>query len=223
MFGFDALTAAGWLILASTMTCTVPKAPEIVINPVSAPIAYEFNLTSAQLDTFKSSTINPYAPGIDTSTGGLRHDRPVVKTEVQWGVQHDQRRTAACLWYEKITVNIELSPKIYIAREERNNKVCREAIKGHELKHVEVDRQVINQYAMDIGRAVKTAVDGAGAMGPYAYNDLAEVQERLVAHVRAAVDSRKLQLYQDMARRQAEVDSLEEYERISKICKESKR
>lgn len=218
--GLETLATAGWLILAGNMVCTVPRAPDIRVNPVSAQIQYEYNLTSAQLDSFKTDTINPYAPGTDTSTGGLRHDRPAVKTEVRWGVQHDSARQVACLWYERIDITIELQPKIYIAREKQKDRACREAIEQHELKHVTVDREVINRYARDIGNAVKMAVDGAGAMGPFPYNDLEEVQKRLVEHVRAAVDSRKLLLYQDMARQQAAVDSLEEYERVSKICAE---
>ncbi|MCB9996591.1 MAG: hypothetical protein H6869_09165 [Rhodospirillales bacterium] len=219
MFGFDAATVAGLLILAgNTMLCSVPAAPAISVVPTTAPVAYEFNLTSEELGRFKSNTVNPYDPGTDTATGGLRHDRPAIKTRVQWGIQQDPARQTACLWYDKIEVTIELSPKIYIASERTKDSVCRDAIIDHELKHVDVDRDVINKYAMDIGLAVKDAVDGAGAMGPYNYHQLDTVKKQLVGHITAAVESKKLLLHQEMARRQAGVDSLEEYERVSKIC-----
>lgn len=223
MLGFDLLTAAGLLVLAGNVVqCNVPQAPFISINPTSAPIQYDYTLSSKELGVFKSDTISPYAPGADTTTGGLRHDRPAMHTEVTWGVRKYPDRQIACLWYEKITIDIALEPKIYIAKEEKRNPACRDAIMDHELKHVSVDREVINRYAAEIGQAVKQAVDGAGAMGPYKYEDLADIQARLVDHVKAAVDSRKLMLYQEMSRLQGQVDSLEEYERVSKICRKGR-
>ena len=90
------------------------------------------------------------------------------------------------------------------------------------MRHVDVDRAVINQYARAIGLAVKKAVDGAGAMGPYNESGLEAVKAQLVDHIQAAVNSQKLLLHQEMARRQAGVDTLEEYERVSEICKKGR-
>ncbi len=221
--GLDLLTAAGLFILTSeSMTCTVPHAPRIMVTPSSAPIQYEFSLSSEELDRFQSNTVNPYAPGTDVTTGGLRHDRPQIKTEVQWGTMHDPLRDTMCFWYQSITVNIDLSPKIYVAKE-NDNKTCRAAILEHELKHVDVDREVINEYARTIGLAVKQAVDGVGAIGPYNRHEAEGIQKKLVEHIKAAVDSQKFLLYQEMARRQGQVDTLEEYERVNQICREAEK
>ena len=219
MFGLDLVTAAGLLILAgNTAQCIVPQPPKININPVSAPIAYEFSLSSADLGKMKNDTVNPYAAGVDVTTGGLRHDRPVIRTAVEWGTMISPYRRTGCMWYNAITVTIELNPKIYIAREHEKNKTCRQAILEHEIRHVETDRAVMNQYALAIGTAVKQSVDSVGAMGPYNESELPSVQKRLVAHIQAAVDSQQLLLDQEMQRRQSLVDSLEEYERVSRIC-----
>lgn len=224
MFGFDVMTAAGLLILAgNTVQCAVPRAPQITVTPLSAPVQYEFSLSAEELGRFKTDTISPYAPGVDTSTGGLRHDRPEVRTEVRWGVMNYEDLKISCLWYENINVTIDLSPKIYVASDNSNSPACRDAIINHELKHVSVDREIINSYAQSIGVAVKQAVDGIGAMGPYNYHELEEVRNRLIGHIEAAVESRKFLLYQEMSRRQAAVDSLEEYEYVSKICEEAKK
>ncbi len=217
--------ATGLLVLAAggAVQCGVPKAPHISVTPSSAPIQYEFSLSAQELSRFQTGTVSPYAPGADTTTGGLRHDQPAVKTEVRWGLMKYDDRQIACLWYEAINVKIDLSPKIYIAKEHANSQVCRQAIIAHEIKHVDVDRAVINNYAMSIGTAVKQAVDGIGAMGPYNYHELENVQKELVGHIESAVDSRKFLLVQEMSRRQGQVDTLEEYERVSKMCEESKR
>ncbi len=218
MFGFDFTTLAGLLVLAGNMpVCTVPEAPQIGVTPSSAPIEYEFNLSSAELNGFRSNTVNPYAPSADTTTGGLRHDRPRIATEVEWGIMSYPGRQVSCLWYKSIKVTIDLSPKIYIASE-HDNPVCRAAIVEHEVKHVDMDRLLINQYAYGIGTAVKQAVDQVGPMGPYNYHELEGVREKLTEHIYNAVDSQKFLLHQEMSRRQAEVDSLAEYERVNKIC-----
>jgi len=223
MFGFDPLTAASLLVLAAnTVQCGVPKAPHISITPLSSEIEYDFNLTAEELGQFKSGTVNPYAPGTDVTTGGLRHDRPEVKTGVKWGMLKYDDRQVACLWYQSIDITIGLHPKIFIARDEPS-QVCQDAIIEHELKHVAVDREIINLYSQQIGQAVKKAVDGIGAMGPYNYHELDKVQKELVGHIETAVDSQSFLLYQEMSRRQGEVDSLQEYERVSKICEEAKK
>lgn len=218
MFGLGPLGAAGIAVLAAGgVECSVPKPPEIIVTPSTAPIQYEFSLTSEELGRFQTNTVNPYAPGTDTATGGLRHDRPRVTTRVAWGVREYRQYGAACLWYDKITVEIALSPKIYIA-DDMEGEDCREAIMEHEEEHVSVDRDVINSYAQAIGLSVKNAVDGAGAMGPYNLSQIEDIRGGLVKHIETAVESRSFYMYQEMTRRQSEVDSLEEYKRISDIC-----
>ena len=221
MYGFDLTLMAGFLVLAgNTVQCTVPAPPQIIVNPVSAPVQYEYGLSREQLGSFKSSTVNPYAPGTDTATGGLRHDRPVVKTSVHWKTMTYPDQNVSCLWYDKIEIAIELQPKIYVAKE-NNNPICRNAILDHEHRHVAVDRAVINRYAANIGKAVKTAVDSIGAMGPYNAHEMEDVRQNLVHHIESTVDAQQMMLHQEMKREQTKVDSLEEYERVSKICQEA--
>jgi len=224
MFGLDLIAATGLLVLAgNTVQCHIPVVPKITVTPTSAPIQYEYRLSSAQLDQMRSNTVNPYAPGTDTATGGLRHDRPKISTNVSWGTRTYPGRNLVCLWYESVDVSIALQPKIYIAKESQKTRACRDAIKEHELEHVRIDRQVINEYAQGLGQAVKKAVDNAGAMGPYNLHEQKEVQEQLVGHIQAAMDSQKFLLHQEMSRRQAKIDSLEEYEAISVICNKERR
>lgn len=220
MYGLDLVTVAGLLVLAgNTVQCGVPQSPRISVTPSTAPIRYEFALSGEELSQFQSGTVNPYAPGTDTATGGLRRDQPKTNVQVKWGSLRYPDRGVVCLWYDAIDITIELSPVIYVANE-NDSPACRAAIVEHEQKHVAVDRTVTNRYAQAIGDAVKTAVDVAGAMGPFNEAELDVMQERLVKHVHAVVEAQDLVLHQDMARNQAKIDTLEEYERVSKICNE---
>lgn len=204
------------ILVSGAISCTVPESPRIYITPRTDPIQYEFGYTSAQLGEIKSDTVNPYGAGVDTTTGGLREDKPELKLEVSWKVREYQDGSI-CLWYDQVNVDIQLKPKIYVAKEFNQGK-CKEAILDHELKHVVVDREVMNKYSQLIGVAVRDAVNNTGAVGPYNKADLDSVQQAMAEHIRNAVMQYQLPLQQEMRNRQQQVDSVEEYTRVSKIC-----
>lgn len=204
------------LLVAANIQCTVPEAPRIYITPRTDPIVYDYSKTSAELGVHQSDTINPYGANVDTSTGGLREDKPQLKMEVFWKMREYQGGEV-CLWYDEVKVDIHLQPKIYIAKEFNKGR-CRDAIMTHELKHVQVDRDVMNKYAQLIGQSVQQAVNSMGAVGPYNKHRLDSVQQSMASHIRNAVMQYQLPLQEEMRRRQSQVDSLEEYTAVSKIC-----
>ena len=201
---------------ASPVPCYVPKAPKININPITQPIEYDYSKSQEELTAMQSSTVNPYAVNVDTATNGLRQDTPVTQMEVSLGSK-GYAGDVFCMWYDTINVTIQLQPKIYIAEEFKSGR-CHDAILEHEKKHIAVDHEVINKYSQDIGQAILSAVNSAGAMGPYNRYELPEMQDLMVEHIKSAVSSKELFLKEDMRRRQSQIDSLEEYEAVSVIC-----
>ena len=221
MPGLEVVAVAGYLTLAAgknpALQCVVPKAPVINVTPVTKEIEYDFTKSSDELGMMHNDTVNPYAAGADTTTGGLRHDAPQVSMAVKIG--YKQHSTGpVCFWYDSVAIDIQLQPKIYIASDQAEDKKCRDAIIEHEKKHVVVDRQVINKYAQDIGKAVQEAINIAGGIGPYNPDRIEDTQAMMTEHVKIALESRQLALAQEMRQRQSEVDSYEEYERVSAIC-----
>lgn len=221
LWGLDMIAASSLLLLSAgggDITCRVAKAPQINVNPTSQSIVYDYSKTSAELNHMQSNTVSPYAPDADVTTGGLREDRPQTRIEVRWNVLEYPREELVCLSYNLIDVEIQLHPKIYIAKDFGADRACKAAILEHERKHVKIDRQVTNKYARLIGSALKRAIDDIGALGPYNKEDLPAMQKLMVEHVNRAAQSYDLQLEKEMRARQAEVDSLAEYERVSKLC-----
>ncbi|MCM2344375.1 MAG: hypothetical protein NDJ24_07425 [Alphaproteobacteria bacterium] len=204
---------------ASDVTCSVPKAPMITVTPQTADIKYDYSKTAKQLTQQGSNTVNPYAANVDTTTGGLRSDTPKMRSNVKMGTLTYPSLKVGCIWYDTIEVGIELNPVIFIAKEFQREP-CKSAILKHELKHVTVDRDVMNKYAMEIGKAVQIAVNQAGALGPFNVADINMQQDRLIGHIQSAINSQQLLLDKEMRQKQAQVDSLEEYEQVSKVCKD---
>ncbi len=223
--GLETMAVAGWLTLAAAgdpsarVTCSVPEAPAIKIVPVTAPIKYDFSKSEEQLTNMPSNTISPYALNADTVTRGLRHDQPKINLKMEWGIQEYPATEVFCMWYHSITINIKLSPIIYVAKEYGKSE-CQKAVLEHERKHVAVDRDVINRHAMDIGKTLQDAVNKVGAIGPYqGKNKQDDVQKMLSKYIEGAFDSESLLLQEDMRKSQAAVDSLDEYERVNAICR----
>ncbi len=216
------LAAAGGPGSAAAVQCTVPKAPVVQILTESADIQYDFNQTSAQLSAQQSNTVNPYAANVDTATGGLRLDQPKISMAVKWGTLTYPSLQVTCFWYDTVTVKIALAPRIFVAKE-FGAEPCRSAVVEHELKHVTVDREVMNAYANNVGRTVQDAVNKAGAMGPYNIHETQPVQKMLIQNIEGALSSHELMLYKEMRARQAQVDTLAEYERVGKICESARK
>ena len=142
-----------------------------------------------------------------------------MKSNIRMGTQTYPDLKVGCLWYDSIVVNINMNPVIYIAQEYQQDP-CKAAIMEHELKHVTVDREVMGRYAQEVGKAVQAAVNQAGAMGPFNVDEMNSYQDRYISHVQSAINSQELLLTKDMRQRQGQIDTRQEYDRVSKICKD---
>ncbi len=223
MFGLDLMTVGGLLILATnSIQCTVPKAPQIVVNPVTHDIKYNYSYSSEELSRVDTGSVSPYAPNVDASTGGLRHDTPLIETSLSWGVKTYRHAGASCMWYDKISVTITLRPEIYVSKDYKSDS-CREAILQHEERHVQVDRIVMNRYAQELGIALQNKLKSVGAVGPYNESRQDEMQAAMTQYIEDTINAQEAKIQEEMKGLQAQVDSLSEYETISKICHVSER
>jgi hypothetical protein len=158
---------------------------------------------------------------VDSVSGGLREDRPQVRTELTWNIRYEERSRIGCMSFDKVNVTIHLKPKIYVARE-FNVGQCREEILVHERKHVEVDRKVMNKYAVAIGNALQKTVNDIGPIGPFHMDRVEEMKSSVTARIERAIDEQTALMDADMRREQAKVDTLEEYRRVSGFCRDIK-
>lgn len=223
MFGLDLVTAGGLFILAAnSFHCEMPKPTEINVLPETHEIKYDFSYSTEDLSAVQSDTVSPYAPDIDATTGGLRHDAPLVQTQMKWGVQTRKRSGATCIWYDTVTVKITLRPTIYIASDYQS-ETCRAAVIEHEERHVQVDRDVMNRFARRLGVSLQKAIKEAGAVGPYNISRQDEIEEKMVAYVENVIEAEEDIMRKEMRALQQQLDSLSEYEAISKICQNAER
>jgi hypothetical protein len=209
-------------IVYPPVTCAMPKAPVITVTPRTADVVYDYSLDGRQLASRRTNTVSPYAPGTDTTTGGLREDQPVETVKVSWGYATYTPQNVVCLWYDTIDVAIDLHPHIYIAKDGYfSAPACRDAIMGHELKHISVDRFVMNKHAAALGELLRTAVNEGGVVGPFPADQLKDMERSMTNPINKIVELQVAARREEMTRLQSQVDSLQEYQRVSRICNEA--
>lgn len=207
------------LAAAPVQQCVLPEAPVINIKPTTANIQYDFSKTDAELTAMKSNTISPYGIGVDLVTKGLRHDKPEMNYNITFGTSQNPKNGTFCVWYKQIDVNIKLAPKIFIAKG-YNKGECGQFILDHEKKHVLIDRKVMNKYSKMMGQSIQNAVNLAGAQGPYNLTQINEIRGGMQRHIESAIDSVLLLMKNEMNQQQQAIDSKEEYDEGSKVCRE---
>ncbi len=125
----------------------------------------------------------------------------------------------SCMWYDEINVTIKVDPTIVIAKEIYHDPCMRNAVIGHELKHVQVDRIIVNKYAKIIGQKLMTELKSRGfTAGPFASEREEEVRAKMGRVVQQIVDHESEKMNLERREMQRNVDTLEEYESVDDQC-----
>jgi hypothetical protein len=116
-------------------------------------------------------------------------------------------------------VRVELSMQpvvVYVASELRNNACRHAATREHELRHVAVYREMLEESARklrgDIATALGTGVRTAASPGALQREVETALRSYLTAFMRAQHDV--------LNARQAEIDTPEEYARVGAACRD---
>ena len=215
----EALMAAQMFVASwsGPMVCRVETAPRIEVNVKTDAIDYDYSHLARELAAMETSKASPYPPGADTVTGGLREDHPTIGSKIDLSIAYSNWKKAGCMQYKSIGIEMHLRPKIYVARE-YDTGTCRKAVLTHELKHVQVDREVANKYAGLIAQALQETVNRVGAIGPYKRENDEAVKAQAGGYISAAMDRIEKAMEIELRERQSQVDRLEEYRQVGSFC-----
>jgi hypothetical protein len=222
MIAFDPLTIGTLLTLASagqSQLCQMPKPTEINVIPRSAPVKYELNRTMADIQSEHIDTVNPYSHDTQSHTAGFMKGSIGMSHEVQLDTKFLPRYNAYCIWFETVDLKIEIDPTLFIAKEKAQDPCEYRVIKEHELKHVTVDRQIVNKYSATMGRKIYDGLKTRGFMvGPVRAENAQKTITRMQKIIGQLISLEKQKMNIERQERQQAVDSLEEYERVNAAC-----
>jgi hypothetical protein len=114
-----------------------------------------------------------------------------------------------------ISVQLSLEPMtIYVAREFADNRCVREVTLEHEMRHVGVHREMLEESAVDLKEALPRTIGTAVLQAPRQ----SDLEEKLNAQVRDFLKDFMRERQQVLMQRQSEIDTPEEYERLGALC-----
>ncbi len=231
MLGIDLVTAGTLLTLAAaggpagapSNPCPFVKTVPINVRPITSDVEFDYSKSLSQLQNQEMDTINPYGFSGVTSVHGFMSANISIKPVIRIGRQFNPRVNASCLWYDTIDVTLEIEPKIVIAKEIHRDSCLRKATMEHEMKHVNVDRQIVNKYAAIIGKKIYDALAERGFRStPVPEQHVKAMNDRMGQVVAQIIEIEHNRMQIERLDAQRGIDSLEEYERVSALCPQAR-
>lgn len=222
MFGLDALTVSALLVMAAADgkdLCPARAPTAVNVIPRTEEVTYDYGQTLAQLQGYSMDTVDPYGFHGVSVTQAFMKGNIERKHNVILDYAPVPRYKAVCIWYKDITVELKIDPTIVVAKEMYADRCMREALIGHELKHVRADREIVNKYAKSIGQKLMKDLGSRGfSSGPVPAERAQEVAEKMhyVVNQILELEYRKLEI--DRQETQRAVDNLGEYQRVDSLC-----
>ena len=138
------------------------------------------------------------------------------------GILTNQTTGQVCFWHDSIDVFIHIKPTIYVAREFPEGSCMHRAILEHEMKHVTIDREIVNKYAQLIGSALQEDVARYRIYGPVPLTQQAALESQLKARIYSLIGMYTTQMSEERRNLQQQIDNLGEYERVNHSCPNEK-
>jgi hypothetical protein len=219
---FDPLTAAASLLIYASSAqalCAPPAPARINVTPKTQDIKWDYSKSLVDLQGLEMDTINPYGFDGQTMTKGYMKGAIKLMPRVKIGYKTLPNYGAACLWYESISITMEIDPTIVIPKEVRNDPCMNKAVSDHEMKHIMVDRKIVNKYSKTMGQKVYDALKQRGfSAGPVPAKQAQSIANQMQKVVHQIVEQEYKRMDLDRMDLQRAVDNIDEYKRVSALC-----
>lgn len=199
--------------------CPEKGMPQIEIKMTSKAVSYDFTLSQSDLVGFDIDTQSPYDQGAHVEIGGLMNGEISVNTNVSFGWAAQKRTGQTCYWYDTVSIAMHIEPTIYVAKEHPEGSCMHDSILQHEMKHIDVDREILKKYSSQIEDDLKKVSSKVGVVGPVSKQTSEQTREKMMAIIEKTVSNRAEKMYAERRERQQGIDSLQEYERVTNSCK----
>ncbi len=219
MLGIDPITLTSLLVLAAggKASCPAREATKINVVPKTEKVKYDNRQTLKEIQSYKTDTVDPYEFHGQTVTQGFMKGQIQLSQKIVFG--QVSNTVFGCVWYDTITIEINIDPTIVIAKELYQDSCMRKAILGHEMLHVNVDRMIVNKYAKTMGNKLLTELKSRGySAGPFSINRMEEIKSKMQRVITQILELEYKKMGIEREEEQRKVDSLEEYETVGDKC-----
>jgi len=200
---------------AQGLGCPAFDRPVLKLEPQMAAIRRDFSKTVQQLQAM---------PDHATGPAGAEHGRILGLAQAvvgeRWQVSTKVSRKfgaqGVCASLSVLTVTFGYHERnVFVAKELPQGTCIHREVMQHEMKHVAVDEALLKEFMPVLKRRLETVLSRQGSVR-------APTQEQAVATlskpVEAALKDLRQEFMKEREKRQAKVDTLEEYRRVSSSC-----
>ncbi|HRK98158.1 MAG: hypothetical protein KDJ26_04045 [Alphaproteobacteria bacterium] len=202
--------------------CKNVQSPQINVKTSTDNISYDFSKSEKELNGFSVDTVNPYGHDVITDVGGLMRGGISLSQSMSYGTLTNSLSKEICYWYTNINVTLHIFPTIYVANEFPKGTCKHNAILAHEHRHVIIDREIVNKYALVVGQALKEEMRRGHVYGPVPLSRQAELEKQLKKQMQAILTKYSEIINEERRSRQQALDNLQEYENVNTLCRSGK-
>jgi len=192
---------------------------EISVVWSSDTITYDSSKSQSQLSNMPIDTKSPYSSHVATKVGGLMRGGLEVTTDINISALNSPFYKQSCLWVRDIKINININPTIFIASEYKKGSCMYNAVMQHELKHIQVDRDIANKYQDQLRSMASSVAQKIGIVGPKSTLESKLTHKKIVQYIETHMAMVNDKMYAERRALQQNVDTLEEYERVQAQCR----
>ncbi len=209
-----ALTAVPASLWAITIGCNEYRPATIEVRPVFQEVDYEFRQPMMRIRDIADADqagAQPESWPVGLATGQLYMSitQDIYKSRAAYDPN-------TCGQIKAIRIELGfINNKIYVAREFPRRSCPYKVVLAHEEKHKTVDRVLLREYAT---KARSYFAEVAKGIGVLRHPSGAAIDTQIAAVVNEAMDGFSSEMESERRRRQKEVDSDEEYARITASC-----
>ena len=198
--------------------CAPPKPPTVDVKTDTDRITWVYDRSEKVLDKQHIDTVNPYGNNVITDVGGLMQGGIRMAESMRFGTFTNPNTGQSCMYYDSVSVEFHIFPTIFIASEHAPGTCLHNAIKFHEMKHINVDRDIVNRYAAGVGKSIQAEIQQQGIYGPFPTSNLPATQSQMKARMESILTAYSNGMDNERRVLQQQVDSLQEYERVNHFC-----
>jgi hypothetical protein len=170
------------------------------------------------LKTFDISLASPYQQGSKIHVNGLMRGAITLESNSTMAWQGLSDGSNNCFWYDEVALVIKMNPTIYVANEIPKDTCLYREVLAHEYKHYSVDYGVAQDFQVLLQDELDRYVKQIGVAGPFTAAQKDRAQKQMGDGLEAKIRSLNERLKKERLKRQGNVDTLDEYERVARAC-----
>lgn len=201
---------------AQAATCPPAGDPNVTVTIDTGPLQFDRTKSINQLITISQGMTGGNTVNMSEHVPlGLTAAKFETRYQVEAHVI-ESPDGSGCATLSKLTVQL-LQPEttVYIARELPGGSCISHEVETHENKHVAVNNAILRDYQMRISNEIRPALRN---IGPVRVNNSQAGINSISAKVQPLLDAALERMNRERLRRQAMIDTPQEYERVARSC-----